>query len=458
MTTPDDKLDFKKLLPIFVIILVDLLGLTIIIPLMPLYATTYGGDAWTIGLLGATYPIAQFVGAPVLGRLSDRFGRRPVLLVSQIGTLIGFLLLGFANALWLLFLSRLIDGLSGANISTAQAVITDNTTEKTRTQGLGLLGAAFGLGFVIGPIIAAVSLWAGADNYHIPAFIAAAFSLASLVLTFFWLPESLPAERRGAKASGSAFSLVRLVEALRHPQVGLLLVLIFAQQVAFGGFEQLFSLFTLNRLGLNASGNAVLFVFIGVLVVAVQGYFIGQWSRRFGDRRLVFAGLLALAIGLSLSALTPAQPAPWYDRAALAAELSGQGAGHTNTAVTGNVPVVLPEDGDSGWLGLAWLMVALVPASIGGGILQPAINSLITKRIEPDEVGGTLGISAALVSGANAIAPLFGGALFQALGSTAPFLTGGFILAVLLLFAWRMVQPGREETVGVGLARGGGAH
>ena len=179
--------------------------------------------------------------------------------------------------------------------------------------------------------------------------------------------------------------MARLAEALRHPQVGLLLVLIFAQQVAFGGFEQLFSLFTLNRLGLNASGNAVLFVFIGVLVVAVQGYFIGQWSRRFGDRRLVFGGLLALAIGLSLSALTPAQPAPWYDRAALTTELSGQGASHTNAAVTGSVPVVLPEESDKGWLGLAWLMVALVPASIGGGILQPALNSLITKRIEPDD-------------------------------------------------------------------------
>ncbi len=453
----NEKLDFKKILPIFIIILVDLLGLTIIIPLMPLYATTYGGDAWTIGLLGATYPIAQFLGAPVLGRLSDRYGRRPVLLISQLGTLAGFLLLGFANALWVLFLSRLIDGLSGANISTAQAVITDNTTEKTRTQGLGLLGAAFGLGFVIGPIIAAVSLWAGADNYHVPAFIAAAFSLASLVLTYFWLPESLPAERRGGK-TGGAFSVTSLTQALRHPQVGLLLVLIFSQQVAFGGFEQLFSLFTLNRLGLNASGNALMFVFIGVLVVAVQGYFIGQWSRRFGDRRIVFAGLLALAIGLSLSALTPAQPAPWYDRAALTAELSGKGAGHTNTAVTGNIPVVLPDEGAKGWAGIAWLMVALVPASIGGGVLQPAINSLITKRIEPSEVGGMLGISAALVSGANAIAPLFGGALFQALGSTAPFLTGGLILIILLVFALRVVKPGREEQAGAGLARGSGAH
>lgn len=452
-----DKLDFKKILPIFVIILVNLLGLTIIIPLMPLYATTFGADAWTIGLLGATYPIAQFVGAPILGRLSDQYGRRPVLLFSQLGTLIGFIVLGFADALWLLFLSRLIDGLSGANISTAQAVITDNTTDKTRTQGLGLVGAAFGLGFVIGPIIAAVSLTVSGDNYHVPAFIAAAFSLASLLLTYFWLPESLPPERRG-QSKRRAFSFGALWEAVRHPQVGLLLVLIFAQQVAFGGFEQLFSLFTLNRLGLNAAGNAGLFTLIGVLVVAVQGYFVGRWSREYGDRRLVFGGLLALALGLSLVALTPAQAAPWYDRAALTAELSSEGAGHTNESATGNVPVTLPDEATRGWVGLAWLVVALVPTALGGGVLQPAINSLITKRIESDEIGGMLGISAALLSGANAFAPLFGGALFQTFGSTVPFLTGGLILSALFAAATRWVRPGREEQAAAGLARGRGGH
>ena len=143
-----DQLDFKKVLPVFVIVFIDLLGLTIIIPLLPLYAASYGADPFLIGMLSATYPLMQFFGAPLLGRLSDRFGRRPVLLVSQVGTLIGFLILGFANTLWLLFLSRFIDGISGANIATTQAIITDSTTEKTRTQGLGLIGAAFGLGFI----------------------------------------------------------------------------------------------------------------------------------------------------------------------------------------------------------------------------------------------------------------------------------------------------------------------
>jgi DHA1 family tetracycline resistance protein-like MFS transporter len=460
-TTPpsDEKLDFKKVLPIFVIVLIDLLGLTIIIPLMPLYATSFGANALMIGFLGAAYPIFQFIGAPLLGRLSDRYGRRPILIASQVGTLIGFLLLGLANNLWILFLSRIIDGLSGANISTAQAAISDSTTEKTRTQGLGLLGAAFGLGFVVGPIIAFVSLAASGNNYHVPAFAAAGFSLLSILLTWFWFEETLPAEKRGQAGKKASFTPAAMFEALRHPQVGLLLVLIFAQQIAFGGFEQLLSLFTLSRLGLNASGNAIIFVFVGIIVVMVQGGFIGPWSRKLGDRKLAYIGLGLLAAGLALTALTPRQPMPNYNKTALEMELNArpENRGH-EMPTTNNVAVELPPDDNNGWLGLAWILVAMIPASIGGGVLQPAINSLITKRIEPVEIGGMLGISAALLSGANAIAPLLGGAIFQAWGSSAPFLLGGIVLALLLLFATQTIKPGREELAPAGLARGGGGH
>ena len=140
VTSPEDKLNFKRILPIFVIVLIDLLGLTIIIPLLPLYATAFGAGAFMIGALGAAYPIMQFIGAPILGRLSDRFGRKPILIISQIGTLLGFIILGLANGLWLLFLARLVDGISGANISTAQAAITDSTNEKTRTHYSGPAG------------------------------------------------------------------------------------------------------------------------------------------------------------------------------------------------------------------------------------------------------------------------------------------------------------------------------
>ncbi len=461
---PEDKLDFKKILPIFVIVLIDLLGLTIIIPLMPLYATTFGASPLVIGLLGAIYPIMQFIGAPVLGRLSDRYGRKPVLLVSQIGTFIGFIMLGLAQSLPMLFLARALDGLSGANVSTAQAVITDSTNERTRTQGLGLLGAAFGLGFVVGPVIAFIALAMTKNDYRAPAFVAAFFSLISILLTYFWLKETHGPEKRNTDQKKSAFSMGALFAALKHPAVGVLLLLLFFQQIAFGGFEQLLTLFTLGRLGLNASGNAILFVFVGVIVVAVQGGYVGKWSRKYGDRRVIFAGLALLAIGLLMIAFTPTQPAPWYSKTEMTTELTQHGsssgaAGHSNPSATGDVTVPLPDDANKGWLGLAWILIAMIPTSIGGGVLQPTINSLITKRIEPGEIGGTLGISAALLSGANALAPLIGGLLFQFGGPTLTFAVWAAMLGILWVIARMKITPGREEQAPAGLARGGaGAH
>ncbi len=456
---PEDRLDFKKILPVFVIVLIDLLGLTIIIPLMPLYATSFGASALVIGLLGAAYPTMQFIGAPILGRLSDRYGRKPVLLASQAGTLLGFLVLGFAGSLWMIFLARIIDGLSGANISTAQAVISDSTTEKNRTQGLGLLGAAFGLGFIIGPIIAFVSLAASGNDYRVPAFVAAAFSLLSILLTLIWLEETLPAEQRGATGKKASLSLGVMLGALRHPAVGLLLVLMFAQQIAFGGFEQLLALFTLNRMGLNASGNSIIFVFVGVIVVAVQGGLIGPWSRKYGDRRLIYTGLALLAVGLALTSLTPRVPMPGYSQAKLTQELSASADFRTHESpTTQNLAVDLPPDSNNGLTGLLWILAAMVPAAIGGGILQPSINSLITKRVDHSDVGGMLGISAAFLSAANAIAPLLGGAIFQVLGSTAPFFLGGLLMAVLLLVSTQRLKPGSEELSQVGLARSTSGH
>jgi MFS transporter, DHA1 family, tetracycline resistance protein len=450
---PEERLDFKKILPVFVIVLIDLLGLTIIIPLMPLYATAFGANALMIGFLGAAYPVMQFIAAPILGRLSDRYGRKPVLLISQVGTLIGFLILGFASSLWMLFLARIIDGISGANISTAQAVITDSTNEKTRTQGLGLLGAAFGLGFIVGPVIAFTSLSLSGNNYHVPAFVAAGFSLVSILLTWFWLQETLPAEERGKAGDKPMLSLGAMFAALRHPSVGFLLTLMFFQQIAFGGFEQILALFTLNRMGLNASGNSIIFVFVGVIVVAVQGGFIGPWSRKFGDRRLIYLGLATLAIGLILVSLTPRIPLPNYSQQALSQELGTGGSFRTHeNPTTQNLAVSLPPDGNNGWFGLIWILVAMVPVAVGGGILQPSINGLITKRVERLEVGGMLGISAAFLSGANAIAPLLFGAIFQAFGSTAPFFLGGLLMAVLLLISTRRIKPGREETALTGVA------
>jgi hypothetical protein len=173
----------------------------------------------------------------------------------------------------------------------------------------------------------------------------------------------------------------------------------------------------------------------------------------------VYLGLLTLAFGLALTAVTPAQPVPWYRKAELTAELTARGgAAHSNPAITADVPIALPDDTATGWLGLIWILAAMIPASIGGGILQPAINSLITKRVAAAEVGGMLGVSAALLSGANAVAPLAGGTLFQAFGSTAPFLAGGGALGLLLVAAVVLIRPGPEEAVTAGLAHGAEAH
>jgi DHA1 family tetracycline resistance protein-like MFS transporter len=462
--TPDrapeagDRLDFKKVLPVFVIVLIDLLGLTIIIPVLPLYSVRFGADPLVFGLLSAAYPLMQFIGAPLLGRLSDRVGRKPVLIVSQIGTLVGFIILGFANALWLVFLARIVDGISGANISTAQAVITDSTTDKTRTQGLGLIGAAFGLGFVIGPVIAFVALSMSGNTYSVPAFVAAAFSLTSILLTAFWLPETLPAERRGGAQARAGLSPKAIIGALARPGIGILLVLMFAQQLAFGGFESMLALFTLSRFGMDASDNSALFVFAGVILVAVQGYFVGRWARTLGDRKLISLGLLTLSMGLTLTALAPRQSVPWYSKQALEARLSGLSPQEFRTRQLQNtlgIKVTLPDDSNNGWLGIGWLLAAMIPASIGGGLLQPSINSLLTKRIDPAEIGGMLGLSTAFYSAANAITPLVMGALFEILGATAPFLAGGTLLGGLFVAALWLITPGREESAAPGLARGG---
>ncbi len=185
-------------------------------------------------------------------------------------------------------------------------------------------------------------------------------------------------------------------------------------------------------------------------MVAVQGGYVGKWSRKYGDRRVIFAGLALLAIGLLLIAFTPTQPAPWYSKAEMTSEFTQHGsasgaAGHSNPSATGDVSVPLPDDANKSWLGLIWILVAMVPVAIGGGVLQPTINSLITKRIEPSEIGGTLGISAAMLSGANALAPLIGGLLFQIGGPTLTFVVWGLTMGVLWLIARARITPGREE-------------
>lgn len=436
------KLDFNRVLPIFALVFVDVLGLTIILPLLHLYAAAYGATPLEIGLVAASFPLAQLIGVPVMGALSDRYGRKPLLLISQVATCLSFVLLGLADSLWLIILSRLIDGLFGANLATAQAALSDITGEENRAQGLGLTGAAFGLGFIFGPVIALFTLEAS-NNLAIPAFTAAAYSFISILLTLFVFRETLPPQRRRQQQAESGAPLITL-HLLGRPQIGLLMLLMFAQQIIFFGFESLLGLFTLSRLGLLGQGNAIIFLLVGVILVLVQVRFIGPWSRKYGERRMVSAALGLLAAGLVLIALTPEQPHPFYVERLTTSRLLEQAASGTE-AIIGDIVVPLPDETNRGIFGLLWALVAIAPLSVGAGLIRPSLNSLMTRQVSSQEYGSVLGVSSALVSAANAAAPLIGGVLFQHYGATLPFLAGGLLMGVLMLVSLFTLNAARQS-------------
>lgn len=393
---------------IFAIVFVDLLGFSLILPLVPYYAKDFGASDTVVGLLVASYAAAQLIGAPLLGRISDRVGRRPVLIVSILGTAVGFILLGLANQLWLLFLSRILDGLTGGNISVAQAYISDITDEKNRARGLGLIGAAFGLGFIIGPamggILSAVGsgIEAGSLNwsYALPAFTAAAIAALNLLAVFLILPESLTDAMRAdiANNPGTAFNLGNLRLAFQRPQVGPLLQTRFFFSLAFAIFQTVFPLYALNRLNLQASQTAYILTYVGVLVALVQGLAIGRLSARYQERQLIFASAAIMTFSLIAWALTPS--------------------------------VII-------------LLIVMIPLAFSGGIMNTVVNSALTKVVRVEEIGGILGLSAALESATRVLSPTLGGILLEFLGAWAPGIAGALITAWLTTFIFRRIfRPG----------------
>lgn len=386
-----------RLSTIFVIVFIDLLGFSLILPLLPYYAETFGADPVLVGLLVASYAAAQLVGAPLLGRLSDRYGRRPILLASIFGTFLGFLLLGFARSLWILFVSRILDGLTGGNITVAQAYITDVTGPKDRAKGLGLIGAAFGLGFIIGPAVGGVlSRW----GYAVPAFTAAALSGANLIAVYFLLPESLTEEMRRALAMRPrpSFTLAALWEALNRPRVGPLLHARFFFGLASSTFQTIFALYAQYRLQLNAQTTGYVLAYVGLLVVLVQGVAIGRLTARFSESRLILGATTLLTFSLLAWALTP------------------------------SVPI---------------LLLVLIPNSLATGVLNTVLTSALSKAVYSEEVGGTLGLAASLESFTRVIAPSLGGVLLARLGTWAPGVFGALLMAWLTAFVWRrlIVSP-----------------
>jgi DHA1 family tetracycline resistance protein-like MFS transporter len=370
---------------VFLIVFIDLVGFGIVIPFLPLYAEEYGPSPLVFGLLMASFSLMQFVFAPILGRLSDRYGRRPVLLVSLVGSVLGYLLFAFAGSIAMLFLSRIIDGISGGNISTAQAVIADITDEQDRAKGMGLIGAAFGLGFICGPgiggLLADVATW-------LPGVAAATTSAIAFVLVLVRLPETLdPTTRDSARAR--RFGLRSLSEALSHPVVGLCLIMIFLIIFAFANFETTFAQFGRLRFQLSTSQIGWLFVYAGVLGAVIQGGLAGALARRFGEGPLVAAGTF-----LSFLAL-------------------------------GFLPYVSQQ---------RWLLVTLALLAVGHGIAAPSLSALTSKLVTRDEVGGVMGVYQSLSSLGRVVGPFWGELVYGLLGFAWPYRTGSvFMLAASMV-------------------------
>jgi MFS transporter, DHA1 family, tetracycline resistance protein len=385
----------NRLVVIFLIVFIDLVGFGMILPLLPFYAESFGANAELVGLLATAYAAAQFVGAPVLGRLSDRFGRRPLLLVSVLGTAVGFVIMGFAGSLLVLFASRILAGLTGGNISVAQAYITDVTDEKSRTRGLGMIGAAFGLGFIIGPALGGALSGGG---YAVPAFCAAGLSTFNLMAIFFVLPESLTPERRAeiARQQRPAFTPGALLAALRRRTVGPLLHTRFFVGLALATFQSIYALHAQYQLGLDARGTGYTLAYVGALAVVVQGVGIGWLSARISDARLILVAIVLGAIGLLAWAFTP------------------------------SVPI---------------LLVVLVPIAISTGVLNTILNSALTKAVMPIEIGGTLGLSAAVESLTRVFGPILGGVLLERIGTPAPGVFGAILMVTLISYAVRRLAP-----------------
>jgi len=379
----------KRLFTIFFIVFVDLLGFSLILPLLPYYANSFGANDIVIGLLVASYAAAQLIGAPVLGRLSDRYGRRPVLLVSIFGSFLGFLLLGFAGALWMLFVSRVLDGLTGGNISVAQAYIADVTDSKDRTKAFGLIGAAFGLGFIIGP--AAGGLLSAGGHYNMPAFLAAALAFFNLVLVYFFLPESVVRGGQKTVNPRASFNVQALLHAINKPRVGPLLHIRFFYGIAFAMFQTVFSQYA-QRLELSVQTTGFVLTYVGVLAVIVQGFAVGRLAKRYNETILITAGAAVMALSMFGWALTS---------------------------------------------NLRLLLVVLTPIAIAGGVLNTVLSSALSKSVYPEEVGGTLGLAASVESLTRVIAPSLGGFLLGVVGIWAPGMFCALVMLWVLSFAYR---------------------
>jgi len=397
----------------------DMVGFGLILPFVPYYAEAFGATPLVIGLIVASFAAGALVGAPLMGRLSDRYGRRPLLLLSVAGSFIGYLLLGCAQPIGaflaklvpthpenaiiisILFFSRIVDGVTGGNITVAQAYISDNTDEQNRTRGLGIIGSAFGLGYIIGPLTGGVlSHW----GYNLPAFAAAGMSLVNMISIIFFLPESLTKERRAAnpRHQRRAFTLNPLFAALNRPKIGPLLIVRFCLMLAFAMFQSVFALFAQHRLSLSAESTGFVLTYVGFYSVLVQGVGIGLLTKRFRERSIIMTALGLMFLGLVGWSITP------------------------------DLPIML---------------LVLLPVFGGTWIVNTVITSGITRASNPEEIGGMLGVSNSLESITRVISPAIGGYLFGSIGMWAPGVFSAAMILWAIWLAYRQIRYVEEPEV-----------
>ena len=369
----------RPLLIIFLTIFVNLVGFGIIIPLLPFYAVTFGASPFVIGLLFAVFSLCQLVAAPLLGDLSDRRGRRPVLIFSLVGTVVSFVMLALAHTVWMLFFARIVDGLSGGNISTARAYVADITEPKDRARAYGLIGAAFGLGFILGPALS--GMLAGV-SYTAPIWAAAALTLVAAIMAWLWLPETV---HRAQAGTGNP---LRSLPALLHrPRIRRVLAIDVLYWLAFAIFQTTLSLFAANRFQFGPVQTGYLFAAFGLLGAIIQGGLIRHVVHRLGDKPTFLVGLGFGAVGLIAVAMA-----------------------HT-------VPM---------------FALALVPLAIGIGFGHPTMSSLVSLVARGDEQGRVQGSASAVESLGRTIGPIWGNASLQHFGESMPYISAAALLLLTL--------------------------
>ena len=380
----------RPLLIIFLTIFVNLVGFGIIIPLLPFYAETFGASPVVIGLLFAVFSLCQLAAAPALGDLSDRYGRRPVLVFSLAGTVVSFVMLALAHSIAMLFAARIVDGLSGGNISTARAYVADVTEPKDRARAYGLIGAAFGLGFILGPALSGVL--AGV-SYTAPIWAAAALTLVATVMAWLWLPETVHRTRAGV---GNPFSYLPAL--LQRPLVRRVLAIDLVYWFAFATFQTTFSLFVARRFGFDAARTGYFFAGFGLLGAVIQGGLIRPVVKRLDDKPTFLLGLCCGAIGLVTAALAQS---------------------------------------------VSMFALALVPLAFGMGFGHPTISSLVSRVARGDEQGRVQGAASAVESLGRTAGPVWGNATLQQFGESTPYLSAAafLVLALVISVGFQVESP-----------------